>query len=148
MSWLDAKYDEFIGGQCLYNPDGTLRDPDCENGQEDLSGTKLERTPDIELTLAGNWESQLTQSTLFRALLTFYYSDQLSIRQDFHPLGIQDSYTKWDLRLAVADIDNRWEVALLGRNLTDEFVIQHAYEVLSTNFVAYANGRTVMLEGT
>jgi iron complex outermembrane receptor protein len=33
---------------------------------------------------------------------------------------MQGSFTKLDARVAVGDPDGRWEVALVGRNLTDE----------------------------
>jgi outer membrane receptor protein involved in Fe transport len=72
----------------------------------------------------------------------------MEMRQDFHPLGRQDSYKKVDLRLALADDDDTWEIAAIGRNLTDVNVIQHAYEVAATNFVSFSTGRTIALQGT
>lgn len=149
MSWLDAEYDNFIGGQCLVaDAAGNFQDPTCVDGFEDLSGTKLERTPDYEITLTADYEQPITNSLLLRGLVSMYYSDELSIRQDFHPLGIQDSYTKWDVRAGLASVDETWEVAVVGRNLGDEKTINHAYEIAGSNFVALGNGRTVSLEGT
>ena len=37
------------------------------------------------------------------------------------PDSMQGSFTKLDARVAVGHADGRWELALLGRNLTDEF---------------------------
>jgi hypothetical protein len=53
-----------------------------------------------------------------------------------------------DLRLALADAQDTWEVAVIGRNLTDVDVIQHAYEVAGSNFVSFSTGRTITLQGT
>lgn len=149
LSWLDAKYEKFLGGQCLVaDAAGHFRDPTCVDGYADLSGVKLERTPDFEVTLGANYEKPITNAMLFRGMVSMYYSDDLSIRQDFHPLGVQDAYSKWDVRAGLASVDDTWEVALIGRNLGDEMVIQHAYEIAGTNFVSLADGRTVSLEGT
>jgi len=149
VSYLDAEYDNFFGAQCLVADEaGNFVDPTCVDGFEDLSGVKLERTPDYEYTLTADYERQITDAMLVRGFVSVYHSDDLSIRQDFHPLGVQDSFTKWDVRLALASVNDTWEVALLGRNLGDEKTIQHAYEVAGSNFVALSNGRTVGLEGT
>lgn len=39
------------------------------------------------------------------------------------PATIQDSYTKLNARVALSGIDRNWELALVGRNLTDETVV-------------------------
>jgi hypothetical protein len=39
---------------------------------------------------------------------------------DQDPADIQPGYVKVDARVAVGDNDGRWELALLGRNLTDK----------------------------
>ncbi len=127
LGYLDHEYKDFQGAQCVViDEDGNFRDPDCVDGQEDLSGEKLERTPDWEATLAADWESPIASNILLLAGLSMYYSDGYSVRQDFHPLGVQKSYTKWDARLGLAAADNRWDVAIIGRNLSDKMVLQHA----------------------
>ncbi len=149
VSYLDAKYDDFFGGECLIADEaGTFLNPGCVDGFEDLSGVKLDRTPDWEVALKTEYKKPVTNSMEFRGLVSMYYSDELEVRPDFHPLGKQDSYTKWDLRAGLGSIDDTWEVAVVGRNLGDEMVIQHAFEIAGSNFVALGNGRTVSLEGT
>ncbi|MBT4522334.1 MAG: TonB-dependent receptor, partial [Halieaceae bacterium] len=39
------------------------------------------------------------------------------------PKGSQDSYTRVNARMAVGAADGTWEVALVGKNLTDEKVL-------------------------
>ena len=77
-----------------------------------------------------------------------YYSDEYFVRQDFSPLGKQDSFTKWDARVAIAAADESWEVGLVGRNLSDELTVQHAYEILGDDFVSLSRGRTITLDAT
>ena len=40
------------------------------------------------------------------------------------PRTYQGSYAKLGARIALGQIDNRWEVALIGRNLTDQRILQ------------------------
>jgi iron complex outermembrane receptor protein len=75
-----------------------------------------------------------------------YYSDLYYVRQDFAPGGTQDSFTKWDARVGVLAENNSWEISLVGRNLTDELTIQHAYEIAGDQFQNLGGGRTITLE--
>ena len=43
--------------------------------------------------------------------------------------GIQKGYAKVDLRVQYAPHDDRWHVALLGRNLTDELTTGSAFNL-------------------
>jgi iron complex outermembrane receptor protein len=145
----DAEYDEFLGAQCIVaDAEGTLEDPSCVDGEEDLSGERLERSPEWEANVRGDWQSQLTENLLLLANVSMYYSSDYYVRQDFHPLGRQDSFTKWDARISLASVADTWELAFLGRNLTDERVIQHAYEVAGSSFVAESRGRTLGVDFT
>jgi iron complex outermembrane receptor protein len=149
LGYLDHEFGEYKNAECIVkDASGAFADPTCRDGFEDMSGEKLERTPNWEMTLGADWESPIAGDLLFRANASLYYSGGMEMRQDFHPLGRQDSYKKVDLRLALADDDDTWEIAAIGRNLTDVNVIQHAYEVAATNFVSFSTGRTIALQGT
>jgi iron complex outermembrane receptor protein len=144
---LDATYKKYQNAQCPIGPDGNREDPSCIDGQGDLSGRRLERAPEVELNLGGAWEGQVSQNLFLTANVDMYYSGDFYVRQDFDPDGRQDAFTKWNARFGLGPQDGGWEVALVGRNLTDERTIQHAYEVLSP-FQAVGAGRSVFLETT
>ena len=59
---------------------------------------------------------------------------------------MEDSYTKWDARVAIASNDESWEVGVTGRNLSDEMTIQHAYNIAGSHFRSLGMGRSVTLE--
>ena len=42
------------------------------------------------------------------------------------PVLVQDSFTKINARVALGDADNRWQVAVVGRNLTDKTTMSYA----------------------
>jgi iron complex outermembrane receptor protein len=148
VSYVDATYDDFPGGQCIITPEHEQRDPDCVDGEENLAGERLERSPEWEANIVADWRSDLTSNSELLAMVSMYYSGDYFVRQDFDPHGRQDSFTKWDARVAVGFADGHWEVGLTGRNLTDELTINHAYEILGDEFQALSRGRTITLEGT
>ena len=147
LAYLDTEYDDYPGAQCLVaDASGAFRDPNCTDGSENLAGRPLQRTPELEVNLSANYETPVTDSMLLRVGATMYYSDSYHVQEDEHPLGVQDAYTKWNLRLALAAANDAWEVAFVARNLSDEQVIQHAYEIAGSYFNAIARGRTLSLE--
>ncbi len=56
-----------------------------------------------------------------RASLDLQYSDDYQPVDDNDPANIQDAFTKINARVELVG-DDRWSVALLGKNLTDETV--------------------------
>jgi iron complex outermembrane receptor protein len=146
-AFLDATYGEYKNAQCPIGANGQREDPTCVDGQGDLSGRRLERTPEVEFNLGAAYDRPITDTLFLSANVDMYYSGDFFVRQDFDPNGFQDSFTKWNGRVAVGPEAGGWQVALIGRNLTDERTIQHAYEVLS-DFVALGSGRSIMLETT
>ena len=146
-AFIDSKYNSYTAAQCPIGADDRQEDPTCIDGQGDLSGRRLERSPEIEVNLGAAWDGNITPNYALSAAVDMYYSGDYFARQDFDPDGRQDAFTKWNARLSVSPNDGPWEIALIGRNLTDERTIQHAYEVLS-EFVSVSEGRSIFLEGT
>ena len=59
-----------------------------------------------------------------------------SFQKCFHPFrdprpgfGIQEGYSKVDLRLQLEQADDSWFVALIGKNLTDEITTGSAFNL-------------------
>jgi iron complex outermembrane receptor protein len=148
VSMIDAEYDDFAGAQCVENAAGQPANADCDlaTGTENQKGEKLERSPDTEFNLSAIWESQLTDAIRLKASASFYYSDEYFVQPTQAKYSIQDSFTKWDARVAIASNDERWEVGVTGRNLGDEMTIQHAYNIAGSQFRNLGIGRAVSLE--
>ena len=151
VSWIDATYDDFAGAQCVIGSDGAPKNDDCvgtgTGARENQKGEKLERSPDAEFNLSAMWESAISDGLLLRAAASVYFSDEYFVQPTQEGFSTQDSFTKWDARIALASSDERWEVAVNGRNLGDDMVIQHAYNIAGNQFRNLGAGRTVTLEG-
>lgn len=146
IAWIDAAYDDFAGAQCVEVSSGAPANADCapvtntENEKE--KGEKLERSPELEFKLSALWESQLTDTMRLEALASIYHS----VQPTQAGYATQDSFAKYDARLAVVANDGRWEVGLTGRSLGDEMVIQHAYNIAGNQFQSLGMGRSYTLE--
>ncbi|NIB45035.1 TonB-dependent receptor, partial [Pseudomaricurvus alkylphenolicus] len=70
---------------------------------------------DYRYPFSGNLEA--------RGVLNVNYSDEIFASGDSDPIyAHQPSYTTVDLRFGIGHTDGSWEVAFLGKNLTDEYV--------------------------
>lgn len=149
VSWIEAKYDDFAGAQCVVDASGAPANADCDiaSGTENQEGENLERSPDTEFNLSALWESRLTDSLRFKATASMYHSGSYFVQPTQASYATQESFTKYDARLAVASNDECWEVALMGRNLGDEMTIQHAYNIAGSQFRSLSIGRSYTLEG-
>jgi outer membrane receptor protein involved in Fe transport len=85
----------------------------------DVAGVDLPNTPQWQLTvnpeyriMAGNYEVSIGANALF--------SDGYSLSTNGDPLHQVDSYNRLDLRVAVGPASGEWEIALYGRDVTDE----------------------------
>lgn len=149
ISVIDAGYDDFAGAQCVEDASGAPANSDCDpaTNTENQKGERLERSPEMEFNLSALWESQLTDTLLIKASASVYHSDDYFVQPTQAAYSQQDSFTKYDARVAVSANDERWEVALTGRNLSDEMVIQHAYNIAGSQFQNLGIGRSYYLEG-
>lgn len=152
-SYIDATYDSYEGAQCVLDDNLLAVNEDCSSGQgnngangtEDQKGEPLERSPDLEFNMSALYDTQITDGLMLKVAGSMYYSDEFFVQPTQEPYSTQDSYTKFDARIALASTDDTWEVAVNGRNLTDEMVISHAYRVFS-KFNSLTIGRTVTVE--
>ncbi len=149
ISYIDAEYDDFEGAQCVENSAGQPANADCDiaTGTENQKGEKLERSPDLEFNLSALWESQLTDALRLKVTASVYHSDEYFVQPTQAEYATQDSFTKWDARVAVAANDERWEIGVVGRNLGDEMTINHAYNIAGSQFRSLGIGRSVRVEG-
>ncbi|WP_245573340.1 TonB-dependent receptor [Marinimicrobium agarilyticum] len=132
FAYLDFEYDDFPTAQCYFGqaPGQT---------QCDASGKSREFTPELQGNLSANHTAELGRGLTLSSTLDLIYSDEYLTTPTLDPRMVQDSYVKVNARVALSGRDDRWELALIGKNLTDE------------DIVSYANGlpvATVLTQGT
>lgn len=87
---------------------------------QDLSGTPLVRAPEISGNVGLSYESSVTSSLDVGFNIDVAYSDAYVTDGSSTPFAESPSYTLLDGGVRVMSADRRWEVALIGKNLTNE----------------------------
>ncbi|MDP7660681.1 MAG: TonB-dependent receptor, partial [Gammaproteobacteria bacterium] len=127
LAYLDFEFDDFLNGQCVQGQasDYPVDAPLLLRGKCDYTGKTNQYVADYSGAIAINYEKELGP-VLFRSTLDVLFTDSYLPSQNLDKRTEQDAYAKLNLRLAVGDPDGLWEVAVLGRNLTDETIITYA----------------------
>ena len=132
LAYNDAVYKEFLapcyGGQSFADGcdigTGALKD-------QDLSGESRALAPKWRGNLGFNYRQpvggglQLDFSGNLKVLGKYTLSEYITN-------AVQDSYALLDASVRLTSADGRWGVAVIGRNLTDEYVLTSAADTPST----------------
>ena len=78
------------------------------------------------------------------------YQSRSFFQPDMSPLNSQPAFTKYDARLAVGREDGRWELALVGRNLTNKVTTSQGFNTPvfggNSHMALVGSPRTVTLQ--
>lgn len=129
---LDSEYDSFPNGQCWVNQNTrkpgscvSIADPNNPGSTlnvQDLSGQNTLFAPDYTFNLDLSYQTALSDRLNFLCRLDYQLIDNYSIDPDNDPEMVQDAYQLWNLRIALSDPGENWSLALIGKNLGDEYV--------------------------
>ena len=88
-----------------------------------MSGQRKEYTPEMQANVSASWIGDVGEGLVLAASVDLSYMDDYLFAANLDPRAKQDAATQVSARVAIRDSEGAWEVALLGRNLTDEKVI-------------------------
>jgi len=109
---LDTEYEDFVNGPCYLN----RADVNPATGTCDVSGEDLPWAPDLSANIAGDFTYPLGNQNLYARVEYIYAGDHIAA-DDLDPKADQ-SYDLINARVGVRG--ENWDVALWGKNLTDE----------------------------
>lgn len=122
--------------------------------QQDFNGRAPARSP----AWSGNGGAEATiplGKTKFVLTADAYYSDSYYAAETMAPSTLQPSLWRLNASARLADIDDRWSVALIGRNLTNKYYLLYAADrtggasvpgAISEQRGVVARGREVALQ--
>jgi outer membrane receptor protein involved in Fe transport len=116
LAYLDSQFDSFANASCTIDQVAAVGKA-CT---QDLEGERGPYAPEWSGTVYAGYEHAVGQNLLLRLRVDGMYKDEMYLDSDLDPNTLQDDYVKVNARIALAAADDRWEVALYGRNLTDE----------------------------
>lgn len=129
LNYNRARYDDFPNAPCgngqtvsqgcnqLFNP------TTGRYSAQDLSGRRLVRAPDLSGFVSFDHELYLPDGKRFNYGAGVNYTSDYATTLVDPPGFPQDAFARFDLHMGLNGRDDRWEIALIGRNLTDEHVV-------------------------
>jgi outer membrane receptor protein involved in Fe transport len=142
LSYNVAKYTSFFGpcytGQkpsegCRYaTSSGVLAVGAQTPAYQDLAGKPLSVAPHWTGSLGVGYETPVGDGYMLGASVDGRYSSSYLASAFAQPDSRQGSYATLDASVRFGAEDGRWELAVIGKNLTNRFYIQGAFDAAST----------------
>lgn len=154
VAYLDFEWQDY-DGQCYFNPPAGLLSTSVP-GNCNYDGETNQLSPDWTAVLGAEYRIPIGYGLELGAAADMLYSDRYLTSLTLDPNSAQASYAKFNARLALGPPSRQWEVALIGRNITDQTVVSYSGDVPLAGSTFGARSyygfvdppRTVALEGT
>ncbi len=121
LAYLDSYFNDFPGAPCA---NSVYRQADCvgvgPTSSRNAKGETMIHSPEWSGNLYIDYSAGFTENTVIGIRVDAMYVDEVGYSLSYADPLSQDSYVKWNARLSLAAADERWELALVGKNLTDE----------------------------
>ena len=122
IAYLDAKFRDYPGAPCLAYE--TLAQCDASDpdslAAHNIAGLPLQFAPDWSGNVGFRHRLEVGDFNLTSNVNATFRSDYV-IADGYSPIwGIQDGWVKFDGRLQFGPNSDRWNIALIGRNLTNK----------------------------
>lgn len=151
-AYNDFKYTKFENGPCSFYQTANA------SGFCDHTGTTREFVPKIQGNVGWDYAINFADSLKLTNTLDVIYSGKYFTTPDLEPTMEQGSYVKLNARIALSGSEDLWELALIGKNLTNEGIVTYANglplaTILTTGkgtafYAFYDQPRSVSVQGT
>lgn len=121
IAYLDATFIDYPGAQCPFD------NPGCNPALNNAAGRPLPRAPRWSGTLAADLTLPLGSGLELNGTGGLTFRSFAFLEESYNPAAGQKGHAKLDLRAAIRAADERWELALVGRNLTNRITASHAF---------------------
>lgn len=128
-SYLDSEYQDFI-----------------DSAGNDLSGNRLARTPELRFTGGADYTVRISSTLSLDTRVEYQWQDEMPWLVE--NTVFEDSYGLLDARVALQALQSEWEVALFGKNLTDELYRVDAIPFLGDVFSRFGAPRSYGVQFT
>ncbi len=157
FAFIDFEFSDFRNGQCYFGqtPDVDL-DGDGTPELCDYTGNTNQSVSDFQANLSFNHYASIGSDLELRTALDIFHTGEYEASATFDPALVQDAYTTYNLRLGVGPAAGNWEVAVLGKNLSDERVLTFGGDTplagstfgAKSNYAFFSRGRTLTVQVT
>lgn len=131
-AYNDAEYDDYIGqcygGQTIAGGCNLLPAGGAFTSQ-DYSGRTPPKAPRWAGRLGASYEFPIFGDLQLQLSSDLSYTSKYNFTDTLRPDGFQDDYVKVDAVIRLSGPAQRWQLALIGRNLTEELVVTSANDI-------------------
>lgn len=145
LSGLDAYYEDYDEAGC------TVAQAAASTGVcvQSVTDEMPPYASDFSGNIGVNFTYPVNSSLVFEADLGMRFMGEYDLSVDRDANIRQDAWQKYDLRLGLSNTDSTWEIAVIGKNLSDEVVMSDGDDVVASPgsyFVVVERGRTIALQ--
>jgi iron complex outermembrane recepter protein len=116
LAYLDSQYGDYEGAPCTIHQKAATAGA-CT---QDFSGVRGPNAPEWSGMIFTRYQHAIGENLMLRINADVSYKDDYFLDGDLDPNALQESYSKLNARMGISSFDDAWELALYGRNLTDE----------------------------
>lgn len=130
-AYLDYEWTDYSEGVCpgvgaqVPSPSGS--------GNCDLTGRENMHAPEWTVNLSMNYDRSLTDNLQLRTTLDANFMDNHYVAGSLDRRHEQSAATTFNARIALATFDDTWQVALTGKNLTNQRIMTYGSDVALSN---------------
>ncbi|QQN73430.1 TonB-dependent receptor [Croceicoccus sp. YJ47] len=134
VNYTDAEYTDFPQAPCYagQTPAAYCTPISAIAARQDLTGTELSVAPDWTGNLGLTYDRDLGVDYKLGFNVDAKYSGSYNPSGFGNPLSRQDSYVTLDAGVRFGAANDRWQIAVLGKNLTNEFFVTGVVDGPST----------------
>ncbi len=157
FAFIDFEFSDFRNGQCYFGQAPNV-DLDGDGTPElcDYTGNTNQSVSDFQGNLSFMHYASIGGDLELRTALDIFHTGEYEASATFDPALVQGAYTTYNLRVGVGPQDGSWEIALLGKNLSDERVLTFGGDTplagstfgAKSNYAFFTRGRTLTLQGS
>lgn len=152
FAYTNFRFQSFDQGECYSGQ--TPVGPAAAQGYCSYAGLSNQFVARTSGTFALDYASDLGRNLKLHATGDIFYTGKYFASATLDPTLVQAAYAKINLRIAIAQANDRWELAVTGKNLTDLRPMTFAdatplaYSVFGarSNFAYFGEGRTFTLQ--
>jgi outer membrane receptor protein involved in Fe transport len=148
LAYLDFEWTDYEEGPCPGQGHNTASP--SNSGNCVYNGLENNHTPEWTLNLSANHVYPISNNLELRSTLDTNFKDNHYVANTLDARSEQPGTIMVNARLALASNDDRWQVALTGKNLTDREVINYATNLSQSRgglTAQIGRPRTIGIEG-
>ncbi|MFT3975774.1 MAG: TonB-dependent receptor [Sphingomonas bacterium] len=128
-AYQDAKYDDYVGASCLATETLVQCDPNntASIAANNIKGTPLEFASKFMANVQAHYHQIITNDLKLDTTVGVAGRSGYFATDNYDPhFGFQPGYAKLDVRIQIGAPNDRWHLALVGKNLTNKATFSYA----------------------